>query len=113
MASGFRKHALRARVGDGRLEAPRLGGEHGSAQRRDVVVPPRRPGRVGGGLLLRRPRGFDEAVGHEPLHQQLERAGAEPHEAIRPPVDLLDHAVAVARAIGQGQQDLKGNGAQR
>jgi hypothetical protein len=49
----------------------------------------------------------DEAERDQPGNRGVERAGAEAHVATRALLDVLNHAVAMAVGVGQGEQDME------
>ena len=85
-------------------EMPHLGSQHRPAVERQPVVAPLRGlavlRRFGGGRFL------DVSGIFQPLDRLVERSGAETDLALGPFFDGLFDGVTVARAVGEGQQDV-------
>jgi hypothetical protein len=91
------------RVTDERFEPARFRLQYGAAERQQAIVPP--------SLVLARLT--DEAERDEPGNRGVERASAETHVAAGALRDVLNHAVAMAVAVGQREQDMELMGRER
>jgi len=81
-----------------RLEPARFRLQNGAPERQQPVVP---------SSIVFAARINDEAEGHQACNRCIERAGAEAHIATRALLDILNHTVTVALAVGQGEQDVE------
>lgn len=95
-------------VADESVEPASLSLEHRAAKRRELVVPPPRVG------VLQRPFGdFDQPFLDEALEQHVQRAGAQPDQAVGGLVDVEDDAVAVQWPVSQREQHVERERRQR